>query len=729
MAPDAARMARLKKIAERQADSDAQDPACWTLERLAGLDGGPALDSEDACELIRLFAGDAPLRIPAVAGLLRAAARDNDGFASALYVLERKTNNTGDGPIVDAIRSVAASDPSMALRVAGRLLRGCYLGYAHLLIGASAAKLPRQYKALVRKLIASGDAHLQKIAVASIVVAHAGSKGAEADVLGLLERASESFDAGVKVATVDALVTFYGSDRRRCMISIERLAREHQRCAGWLAYRISRGSTFDDESSLCLLAVCAESHSRAPQEVLWALEDLAERHLEQVLRIVITCAVRGRYSRYAEQVLHKLGKAHKTRAMLVLLDSLASASELSRLAPAMIKCVVAGIGQGTLELVFEAIRSEPRLREIGLLALLAICDPREGKTPCTSTFEAVEDFLKSLAESSGIDVVRAIKGNGDPSVRCGFLIDAVLNYQPTDYDLARRNMGRFPALLGLFGKEWIGRKERSGRAHPLLDALGRKLPPEGSASGAESKEWGALRLLRSLDLNLSSLKEAGHDVAGFVEQLKNAEQFYSKVSELDFIMPFLHKCAFELEPKIGRKRLDIRLDTGGRPIYVEIFSPEMLAKLTLFPGAHAVPSRVGRKILDKARDQLRELDGLGRPAVLAIDVGRSEISCSEVEACLRGPLMGFMSVDQNGAMVETGSEWVVDKSAHAQDPASDVISAVVCYEARTLDDLTQRMKCKIIHNPYARVRLHDSETEFLEKCLSYGNTASSRPAP
>lgn len=731
-----------REIAERlQERADAQDPAHWTPHRLAGLRGGSALGARGVGRLVRLLVDDVPRFFPVIEGLLGEAVRDSDEFAETLVILKRAAGYAETIP--GTLARAGASDPETALRLARRLLKLDDPAYADLLIAGAAPKLPGECEALVRELFASGDARIV-VAVNCRIRAHSESADCvEAGVFEELERASESEDPRVRRACLDAFVTFYASDRQRCLSAIERLAGSHPWCAQKLAQRIRRRSPFDGATALRLLGVCSEFHShQTGPDVEMAVADLAGGHLAEAMQIAIKYAVR--LERVKDFLLGRIGEAHGAKSVEMLLSEAVKSRILGFCAPAMAKCLIDSAGKDALGPVFEAIRSGPDPCAIGLRTLREVISDRSaGCESHAPVLRAIEDFLKSLAESRGIDAGRAARGGGDQVRRCARLIDAALNSSLPDYDLARKNMCRFPTLLDLFGRQWIDGEERRGGTHPLLCGLGQELPSEEEASALMKAEAGetAEQLIRSLDRrrlalgawrpldwldrSLREIREAGHDAARLAKRLKSKDGFFPAVSEVRLAVQFLGRCEMEMEPSVGSKRPDLRLEILGRTVYVEVISPEMHEDLRLLSGGRGVPNRAPGKMLDKARGQLRELDGRGHPAILAIDIGGSEILPESVEDCLRGP--GTLQIlFRNGEAEECWTGRDAGKNLHGRDPDTDVISAVVWYRMQTLWDLTERMEFGIIPNLHARVELDAPTIEFLKECLSGRRARSER---
>ena len=724
----------------------AQEPAYWKPERLVALHGGQALNSENLHDLVAfLVEYDVFDFLPAIAGLLADAASDSDAFAKTLdSIYDKIGDDMASGPVAESIRSLGSSDPETALRIAERLLGYDDPGYAYLLIGGAAAKLPSRCEDLTNKLLGSDDARLWPVAINALVVTYVDSgRRAGEDVLKALGRASESNDIDVMMAAINAFILFYASDEKRSARAIEGLARRHHKCAWLLARRICTKPPFDEDTALHLLHTCSEfSDTNVKQAVYHALTSFVDGYLEDVLRIVVMYATRdGRGVEGEERLLERIGKAHGAKAVAAMLDMLGGqkpTADLHRHAPGMVMSLLAGAGSGdAMGPIFEAIRSKRDPYRIGIKALReVITDSGVGGASRGSMLAAARSFLERLAESMEINTDRIARDESDQAIICGHIIYAILHNAKPDYELVRKNMERFPEMRSLLGRQWIDSMRQDKRAHPILAMLGQKLPPKEEIddlikrinSARMSQERanlvlklkhlaGACCFLCGLDRNLRTLKRHELDTAAYAEQMKNEKQFWNAISEINFTVRFLGKCGTEIKPKIGSKKLDARLDVGGRPVYVEIFNPETLLRPKLFSRGQAVPERIPGKTYDKFRNQLRGLDGEGHPVLLAIDMGESGTDYGFVEEYLLGPLIAMAHFDRNGGAAGLRYERMGDGSAHARDPGTDVISAVVCYKMRRRDDLAEQMEYKIFYNLHARYKIDAPTLRFLEECL------------
>ncbi len=724
----------------------ARKPSYWKPERLAALRGGQALVSENLPELVgSLIEDDVFGFLPAISGLLADAASDSDAFARALDSLYGKIGDgMGTELITEPIRSLGSSDPETALRIAERLLGCDDPGYACLLIGGAAAELPGRCKALTKRLLGSDDTRLWPAAINSLVVAYGDSgRRVGEDVLKALERASESNDTDVMVATINAFISFYASDEKRSSRAIGGLARRHHECARLLALRICMKPPFDEGTALHLLHTCSGfSDTNVKREVYHALTRFVDGYLEDALRIVVMYAARdGHGAEDEEYLLGRIGKAHGAKAVAAMLDMLGGqkpTADLHRHAPVMVMHLLAGAGSSdALGPIFEAIRSGRDPHKIGIKALReVITDSGVGGASRGSMLAAARGFLERHAESMEINTDRIARDESDQAIICGRIIHTMLNGAKPDYGLARKNMGRFPGMASLLGRQWIDGMRQGKYAHPILAMLGQKLPPKGEIDGLIKRlnsartprerdvlvprlrrMAGACCFLHGLDRNLRMLEQHGHDAAVYAERMKDEKRFWDTVSKINFTVRFLGKCGMEIEPEIGAKKLDARLVVGGRPVYVEVFNPETLLQSKLFSGGQAVPHRIPGKAYDKFKNWLRALDGGENPVLLAIDVGESGVDYGFVEEYLLGTLIALAPFNRNVEAAGLRYGLVSDGSAHARDPGTGAISAVVCYRMRTRADLTERMEFKILYNPHARSRIDAPTMRFLEECL------------
>lgn len=134
------------------------------------------------------------------------------------------------------------------------------------------------------------------------------------------------------------------------------------------------------------------------------------------------------------------------------------------------------------------------------------------------------------------------------------------------------------------------------------------------------------------------------DLQGFsnlITNLKNAEQFWDTISEMEFNAYFNKRFLTTLEPKIfyeptKYKKLDSKIKIDQRDILFEIITPRMIEK-TKSEKAVWIKNRAKDKLLDKLDKQIKPLNKIiSGPLIVVINSSYSELDKILVKDALLG---------------------------------------------------------------------------------------------
>ncbi len=221
-----------------------------------------------------------------------------------------------------------------------------------------------------------------------------------------------------------------------------------------------------------------------------------------------------------------------------------------------------------------------------------------------------------------------------------------------------------------------------------------------------------------------------HKLKGFnnlLRNLKNSEQFWDTMSEVEFNSYFSKRYKLKLEPILNTKLLDSEIFLDKRGILFEILTPQTYGPLKNSSKAVLIPNRSKNKILDKLEKQiLPSKDYIRTPLVLVINGSRSEIDVHDIEDAIFGRLKLMTIHDKKtGKMIH--EYWDRDKnSLNDKNSDSKYISAVLFYkmEVRLGYGFFEKT---IISNPESKYPLNKNEykrllrfdlTEFTKLVLS-----------
>ena len=724
---------------------------CFKSRKLADVleEAGHKVDRDGLLLLVRqIMDADAFMYMGALASGLQELARDNDEYARLVSDIASKVGgDLAQGPITGALVRTGSSRPDTAVRIAKRLVKSGDVDSASLLAGGAWLGAPKEAAVVADELLSSPDDREIAAGIRCLRVCHNEHGILVADsVLDRVENALERGGEHAAGEAMEALLDMYDEKNGRVRLMVEDAAKRNTRCRARLAHCIRRGGTFDDETSLRHLAACARDwSSRATvMETHYALAKLAETRPTEVAAIVEECIASGHYNtEYTGHVLQALGKKRPGVMIKALLGVARhqQAWNLPFLLPEMIRDVSEHADrESVFKALFDSLGKDPAADNACLIMLNSMVTENYDVHHDDKLASYALERLRKRASAQGIDVGLVTRGKDDKNLMSSALIDA-MQHRPASVD--RRAvldaLESLPTIKRLFTRDWFEKMLKAGGgAHPLIGLLAQvpstktaepAAPPAGETEkdrlNREFRAWyesHPASRLGALDAQLAELEKSGQGAAGYVKHMKNPEQFFDTVSEIDFVAPFVAKHAVTIEPKVGGKKLDALIEIGQQAVYVEVFRPRMWEPLELLEGMRGIPmDRAGGKIFEKHKKQLASTKGLGHAIIVAIDISGSEIRPDQIDDYVLGPLFFKFSLGPEHERMDGGTMGRDEEcSMHRRDGETDIISAVVCFRPAATVDGGYGIAGTIHANPHAKVRLSRSTLHEIEGVLSGG---------
>ena len=724
---------------------------CFKSRSLADAleEAGHKVDRDGLLSLVRqIMDADAFMYMGALASGLRELARDDNEYARLVSDIASKVGgDLAQGPFTGALVRIGSSRPSTAVRIARRLVKSGDVDSASLLAGGAWLGAPKEAAAVTDELLSSpGDREIAA-GIRCLRVCH-GEHGilAAGSVLDRVENALERGGESTAGEAMEALLDMYDEKSGRARLMVEDAAKRHTRCRARLAHCIRRGGTFDDETSLRHLAVCARDWSNRATvvETHYALAKLAETRPTEVATIVEECIASGHYNtEYTGHVLQAIGKKRPGVMIKALLGVARHkrAWNLPFLLPEMIRDVSEHADrESVFKELFDSLGKDPAADNACLIMLNSMVTENHDVRHDDKLASYALERLRKRASAQGIDVGLVTRGKDDKNLMCSALIDA-MQHRPASVDHCSvlDALESLPTIKRLFTRDWFEKMLKAGGgAHPLVRLLAQvpskktaepAAPPAGETEkdrlNGEFRAWyesyPASRL-GALDAQLAELEKSGQGAAGYVKHMKNPEQFLDTVSEIDFVAPFVAGHAVTIEPKVGGKKLDALIEIGQQAVYVEVFRPRVWKPLELLEGMRGIPmDRAAGKIFEKLKKQLASAKGLGDAIIVAIDISGSEIRPDQIDDYVLGPLFFKFSLGPEHERMD-GSTMGRDEecSMHRRDGETDIISAVVCFRPAETAGGGYGVVGTIRPNPHAKVTLTRSALHEIEGVLSGG---------
>ncbi|MEM1540363.1 MAG: hypothetical protein QXJ07_03150 [Candidatus Bathyarchaeia archaeon] len=343
----------------------------------------------------------------------------------------------------------------------------------------------------------------------------------------------------------------------------------------------------------------------------------------------------------------------------------------------------------------------------------------------------------SLAEKNGLDVNQIIKGEKDRLFQSLKLIEELEIKRPElNYNEIYQNLQRYPLIRDFLGLDWFKEKERAkNKTHPLLIFLSRveldlgeiehlvnqlknekdKLKQAFIYEAIINKLY-ATAFLSHLNHMLGLLKPNEQGTKHIREGLKNEEQFWQTISELEIATSFKTKYPTTIEPKIGNKCLDVHVKLDDADILFEVINPEMYKPLRYLSGVVNIKNRAKEKIAKEIDKQLKDLsDVIKSPLVLVIDISRSEIDYEDILSTLEGSLALQLVFDRQTHKVVAERLIRSNDALTKEKPEAKIVSAVIAYKRNVTKEGKIKLEGKIFQNPTASYPLHENTKEIIAR--------------
>lgn len=203
------------------------------------------------------------------------------------------------------------------------------------------------------------------------------------------------------------------------------------------------------------------------------------------------------------------------------------------------------------------------------------------------------------------------------------------------------------------------------------------------------------------------------------KNLRNSDQFYDTISEIEFAAYFSRRYPLELEPKISyekhTKRLDTKIKFERRHVLFEILTPRMYEKLRESTKAIEIPNRSKNKILSKIKDQLDPVSpSINSPVVIVVNCSHSEITETTLENAILGQESYVMIIDKKtGKIIDTDSKREKNSLIETHS-SSTIVTAIIVYR-RNIRPWGIEFKKKIILNKRATRPLTAKEYKAISR--------------
>ena len=663
-------------------------------------------------------------------------------------VVSKVRHDMAQGPIIQAMVSIGEDNPKVGIELSETMRDRADEGlaiYSSFPFGGAGRKALDSVKPILEKLMRSPNAIDIVVALRTYRVILENTQKIPDEIFRLMETCTKHKDLSVRLEAMNALIDFAKADEQKAVEALVILARRDGSLHGALVNRLHLKNLFSPKSTRGLLQIIVQNEDeRVLGEVMSILAFQGEKFQQESLNMIISLVARGKYNtvHLLDYAAEQVGKVDVNTAVKTLETALrASHSEtLDTFAPYLLVDLCKS-DPVTLACHLSSWIADDQLRKTALSSgreLLGIAF----ETHNQSVADILYPVLESDAKALGINIERLLKRDSNKVAQCIELLDEIrLGRKPLDYAEIEKNWPKFSSLREFLSDKWLGEKKTEGnKTHEILYNLA-FLSRESELEKIRSEPLDQLdpfkAFLRSLWVQdrlrpramLTYLEEMATSVKNLPgnHDLKNGlrldDQFFQTFSELQITRAFAKRgYPLVIGPPVGTKKLDLEVTIDGSRILIEVISPDMFRTLKYASRAVGVPNRARDKIYDEFKNHLAQKAGTEtRPAIVVIDIGRSEIDYDFVEDYLYGTHQFTWWTDKkSGKVVAEGATRAEDSMHKLGEESSqnlDIISAVICYKTPMGSDGRLHMQGQILLNPHARNPLTDDQTSKIEEAL------------
>lgn len=659
-----------------------------------------SIDKTTLFQLMRkLDPNDADFQL-LMADLVSDVAQDSDEFLN--FVLDFAKIVSGkpvsDAKFFNSLAHICEQNPDLGLKLAERFLENLessifvYVSLCLGLVGRSKEKL---VLSLNKKLLQSDVPPIKATGIRTLRIMYKETVPSNKDKIFqiLLDNSKLEVDIGIRMEVLVGLFDMHRLDTELCNQTIHELIEQDVRLRLKVADTLQYWPLPNPHHTLDLIQHCINHEDYGVRKYCYyALTRLVKNFPTEIVGLIQqNIEDFGFDYGDATYLLEELGKKNFEAAMN-LVSGWVDNNLPFRTRFHIPNIVNALIPKDNLSIslpYFEKWLEKEGSFELGLRIAKEVVSCQYKKSSDEEFLNALFCLLEMHASKRQLDLQKILKGEEDKILKCAQVIDGLLYFSiDLDYNLVFSNLKKYPNIESFIGKSWFEvRRDNNDKIHTLIRVLSRQSNPNDDA------------YLQDLDYKISKIVKHGQKLKKFRDGLIDHDQYDDTLAEMDFIVPFLDNYDVEIEPPINGKNLDVKIKFNSESVYVEIFSPDEFKPLRYLSGMMGIPNRVKKKIYDKYLKQISYLEGKHEPVIIAVDVGRSEVTCEDIENYIYGDILFSFLINTKthetvGTAVRRSGEDMYNKEPHMK-----VISAIICYKSNKEEDGKYHLRGKLIKNP------------------------------
>jgi hypothetical protein len=724
----------------------------WKLEEIEEYLKFYEIDNKKMVKILECLVDDHVFKwLDFISFILPSVASEKNFVNLLRKIIPKIKGDLAQGTFIRALIKIGEENPKLGFYLYGQMTvekEGELIPYSSLLLGGAGRKNFDHAFSMIEEGLKNENPNLKAACIRAlrVIFENEGKLKKSRKIFEILHRfPSDNEHMVVQIETLKAYFDFSRIQPNKCTKHLIKFATRHNSIIRFhLANEIWLRNLPNRKDEIDILKLCAEDEDvNVLSRISSALSKKGQEFPEKSLIIIKDWIIRGKYSYVyeIEYCLKEIGKSHLDRCIKEVETWIEERNDrLEFFIPKILQELSSTDYRQLIESVKTWLSRNETFWKTSLETIRAVLTeifPPEASQEylidsCFST-------LKAMAKEKNIDVKKAILGESDKFFQCFRLIEELeLERQELDYKKIFENLKQYEMIRSFLGEKWFPKMEKEkNKTNPLLIFLSSEPPNEErflreiGLLNKETDNWTRyIRYLRVQEMlgssafleyleNLISIVSQNNKLRELKSGLRNEDQFWETISELEVISSFMKNYHVEIAPKFNGKKLDAKVEINGRNLLIEVINPNMFKPLRYLSGKALSVKNIARdKIFDEFKRHLKEIEMQEDvPIVIVIDISRSLIDYDSVEDYLMGTAQLTMLLNkEKGKVIKTFSSRAED-SAHRLEARTDILSAVVCYKRYLGKDGNFHIEGKIIDNKYAKNPLDSDLIEKISICL------------
>lgn len=667
-------------------------------------------------------------------------------------IISKIKNDMAQGPFIRNLIKIGEKNPELGFSLyekMGYTNESDLINYSSFPLGGAGKNNFETAFVLIEKGLRSENSELVKSSIKALRVIFEEKPELQKtkEIFDHLDRLSEQKDQlRIQTEVMNAYFDFsrFSNVKNHCIEKLFEFAeRENPDIRFNLADSLISRNLPDAETEIELLTKCAaDNNEHVLSRIAWVLSEKGKQFPEKTLNIIKDWILKGKYYNISqiEYTIKRIGEENQDRCIKEVKTWIQEDNKrLKFFVPEILVTFSFEDYQKLIGYLEIWIDESDDLRKISLKSIRKILT-KSYSTPKFS--EEIVDrcflILEKIAKQKGIDIERSLKGEPDKFYQCFRLLEEIEIKRPKlDYKLVEKNLQEYPTIKEFLGEKWF--KEKIGKknnTHYLLFCLSSELDDNKIDEKTKllKQEKDELRryfiasgikemlrpiaFLQYLEGMLKAITRKSSKLKDLRNGLKNEDQFWETISEIEVISAFIEHYKTEIAPSLEKKKLDVKVDFNGERILIEVIYPRMFKPAQYLTGkALGIPNRARSLIYEEFKKHVKDIETNDIPVVITINTGRSMIGYDFVEDYLMGTLqLTFFVNKENGKVVGSKPTRASD-AMNKLDKETNLLSAVVCFRTRFGNDGRFHKEGKIITNPAAKNPLSKEVISEIERLL------------